>query len=229
MNQNDSAWRSFLSRDIVVKVFMALSALALLTGARPTDTAMHLYIQQSQRFTEDAALVAASIKTYSAMVFIIPATLCILACGTRYAIMSGVMSYLLFLGVSIQQAVPELTRLGSVFAGYAAATWIACSCCGRYVLKEDRYLFYYASIVSYHLVGQCVSTIFDAIVLGSIVGVPTVFYLAIGTGTLNLSICFFGSPRSSMCAFPKGRSTQWQAPGHDVLGHVKTGLTCDPH
>ena len=204
MNQSNPGWRSLLTKEIIVKVLVPLSALAFLTGTSPTDTAVLAYLQQAHGFTGDTAVAAVSIRTYSPIAFTVPVMVFVLSCGTRYAMISGAISYLLFLAFFIQQAVPELTLLGCVFAGYAATTWIACCCCGRYVLKDDCYVFYYACIACCHLVGHLVSTILDGLVLESIIGVPTLFYLALGTGTYSLAISFFWIPTQQYVYTPQG-------------------------
>ena len=204
MNEDNSDWSSVLSSDMIVKVLMPLSAMAFLTGTGPTDATMLLYLQRTQGFSEDAAVAAVSIKTYSAIAFTIPVILFILVGRTRFTILSGVLSYLLFLGFSIRQTVPELTQLGFVFAGYAAAAWIACCCCGRFLLPEDYFLLYYPCIACACLVGQLVSKLLDAFVLEPFVSISTVLYLALGTGTLNLVISIFWIPTQKHIYTPQG-------------------------
>ena len=237
MNHDNSGWRSLLTRGDIVQILVPLSAVAFLTGTCPTDTALLLHLQRTQGFTEDAAVLSVSIKTYSAIIFALPVIVFILAYGTRHAIISGTVSYLLFLVCSIQQAVPELAQLGCVLAGYSATTWIACCCCGRYLLKEEFFLFYYACIACYYLAGHFISFVLDALVLESILGVPTPFYLAVVTSAVNLAISFFWIPTqrhvdtgqggvdSDVVVGPRGRCLgtrqDWPRLGYSLVAAMK--------
>ena len=206
MNQ-ERVKRSYCSsttKDMALRVLLPISIFALLSGTFPTDTALLHYMEQSTHLTNDSANHALSIKTYSAICFIAPGVLLILAYGPRVVMFTGSLAQLFCILMWFQANYFPLTQVCSVLAGYGSATWIACCCYGRQLLPNEHYLLYYGCIGFAFLVGQFVATVVDALAQASVIGPLLPFVLAATSSAFAGFICITWVPIRKYHDNPRG-------------------------